>query len=88
MHVERSPSTVFTALDDGTGVLLNLDTRVYYSLNPTGVAVWQEIERSSATVDLLVAAIHKQFDVDEEGARQGIVAFVARLGEFKMVRIV
>jgi hypothetical protein len=89
MLVEKSPLTVFTPLDDGTGVLLNLETLFYYSLNRTGVALWQEIERSSPpTADLLVDSICKRFDVDEEGARRGIVAFVTRLAEFKMVRVV
>jgi len=89
MLVEKSPLTVFTPLDDGTGVLLNLETLFYYSLNRTGVVLWQEIERGSPpTVGLLVNAICRRFDVDEEGARLGIVAFVTRLAEFKMVRVV
>ncbi len=88
MLVERSPSTVFTPLDDGTGVLLNLETLNYYSLNGTGVAVWQEIEnRSPSDVGPLVTAICERFDVDEEVARQEILAFVTRLVEFKMVRL-
>lgn len=83
------PKTVFTPLDDGTGVLLNLETLFYYNLNRTGVALWQEIDRSQApTLDVLVAATCKRFDVPEDGARREIVAFVERLEEFKMVRIV
>ena len=88
MLVEKSAPTVFTALDDGTGVLLNLETLFYYTLNKTGVALWQEIERnSSSTLDSLVKTVCKRFDVDEEVARQGIAAFVTRLAEFKMVRV-
>lgn len=89
MLVEKSPLTIFTPLDDGTGVLLHLETLFYYRLNRTGVALWQEIEGNSPpTVDLLVNVISKRYDVDEEGARRGIVAFVTRLAEFKMVRVV
>jgi hypothetical protein len=88
MLVEKSPLTVFTPLDDGTGVLLNLETLFYYSLNRTGVALWQEIERGdSPTLDVLVQATCKRFDVDEDGARREIVAFVDRLEEFRMVRV-
>jgi hypothetical protein len=89
MLVQKSAPTVFTALDDGTGVLLNLETLSYYSLNKTGVALWQEIEQSSTppTVDLLATAICKRFDVDQEGARPGIIAFITRLAELKMIRI-
>ena len=89
MRVQKSPLTVFTPLDDGTGVLLNLETLFYYSLNRTGVALWQEIEGGdSPTLDVLVQATCKRFDVDEDGARREIAAFVARLEEFRMVRSV
>ena len=89
MLVEKSQLTVFTPLDDGTGVLLNLETLFYYSLNRTGVALWQEIENGDApTLDVLVQATCKRFDVDEDVARREIVTFVGRLEEFRMVRVV
>ena len=89
MLVEKSPLTVFTPLEDGTGVLLNLETLLYYSLNRTGVALWQEIERGdSPTLDVLVQATCKRFDVDEDGAHRAIIAFVDRLEELRMVRVV
>lgn len=89
MLVEKSPRTVFTPLDDGTGVLLNLETLFYYSLNRTGVALWREIDAGdSPTLDVLVQATCKRFEVDEDDARREIVAFVARLEEFRMVRVV
>ena len=89
MLVQKSAPTVFTPLDDGTGVLLNLETLLYFALNKTGVAIWQEIERNSnPTVDLLAHAICQRFDIDEEGARQGIVTFLDKLAELKMIRVV
>jgi len=36
-----SPEVVFTVLDDGEAVLLNLTNKRYYSLNPTGTRIWQ-----------------------------------------------
>ena len=89
MVVEKSPQTVFTPLDDGTGVLLNVETLFYYGLNQTAVALWHEIERSNPpTLDALVQVTCQRFDVDEDAARPEIVAFVRRLQEFKMVRLV
>ena len=87
MIVEKSPLTVFTPLDDGSGVLLNLETLFYYNLNRTGVALWQEIERTNAaTLTGLIESTCKRFDVSEEGARRDIVEFIDRLKEYKMVR--
>ncbi|MEK6321403.1 MAG: PqqD family protein [Acidobacteriota bacterium] len=88
MRVEKSTHTVFTPLDDGTGVLLNLETRFYYSLNRTGVALWRELEQTNpSTIDDLVRATCEQFGVDEDVARREIAAFVGQLEDFRMVRV-
>ena len=88
MRIEKSAQTVFTALEDGTAVLLNLNTLFYYSLNRTGAAVWQQIESSKAvTADELARVVCERFDVDEETAWQTIGDFLGRLEEFKMIRI-
>jgi hypothetical protein len=39
--IERSPDAVLTELQDGTGVLLHLQTRFYFTLNATGVEAWR-----------------------------------------------
>jgi len=79
---------VFTPLDDGNGVLLNLDTLLYYNLNRTGAAIWQEIEAggSARTLDDLIRSTCERFDVDHESARSHIGAFVERLEQFKMIQ--
>jgi hypothetical protein len=88
MQVEKSTTTVFTPLDDGTGVLLNLTTLLYYSLNRTGVALWQELERRNpSAIDDLVGSTYSRFDVDENFARQHIEAFIGQLEKLGMVRI-
>lgn len=62
MRIEKSSPTVFTQLDDGTGVLLNVETLSYYGLNRTGVALWREIEADkSFTIDDLVRATCERF---------------------------
>jgi hypothetical protein len=34
---------LLTELGDGTGVVLDLDTKFYFTLNPTGLAVWKAL---------------------------------------------
>jgi hypothetical protein len=88
MQVEKLTTTVFTPLDDGTGVLLNLTTLLYYSLNRTGVAIWQELEETRPSkLDDLIASTYDRFDVDEDSARQHIGAFIGQLEKLGMVRI-
>jgi hypothetical protein len=87
MRIEKLSQTVFTPLADGTGVLLNLDTLFYYSLNSTASILWQEIEANKAlNFDDLLRSACEKFDVDEESARPSISTFVERLEQFKMIR--
>jgi len=49
---------VLTELNDGTGLLLHLGSKLYFTLNRSGVLVWKSIVRGGVTranlVDLLV----------------------------------
>ena len=75
MRIEKSSQTVFTPLADGTGVLLNLETLLYYRLNRTAALLWQEVESGTCRT------------LDDLRAHQSLREFVARLAEFKMIRI-
>ena len=87
MRIEKLSQTVFTPLPDGTGVLLNLDTLLYYSLNRTGSILWQQIEaRNTLTLDDLLRWVCERFDADEVSARPLVSEFVEKLAEFKMIR--
>jgi len=86
MRIEKNAQTVFTPLADGSGVLLNLDTLVYYRLNRTAAALWQAIDSAAAcTFDDLVRHACEKYDVDELHAYPLLREFVARLAEFKMI---
>jgi hypothetical protein len=88
MRIEKTAQTVFTPLADGTGVLLNLDTLVYYRLNRTAAALWQEIESSAVyTLDDLVHHACEKYEVDDLRAHQFLREFVARLADLKMIRV-
>jgi len=88
MRVKKLSQTVFTPLDDGAGVLLNLETLCYYNLNKTGAAVWRDIEaRVSLSLDEIVASMCQRFEVAQDAARIDARAFVEHLARCKMVRI-
>jgi coenzyme PQQ synthesis protein D (PqqD) len=88
MVVEKLSSAVYTPLDDGTGVLLNVETLVYFSLNRTAATVWQKIEaQKSPSFDDLTATLCQKFDVSANTARQEIDSFVRRLEQLGVVHL-
>jgi len=89
MHVEKLASTVFTPLENGAGVLLNLNTLCYYNLNKTGVAVWKLLEEAKTVgLDEITRRICERFDVEQDAAQIDLKAFVEHLARFNMVTIV
>jgi hypothetical protein len=87
MRIEKLPSSVFTSLDDGRGVLLNLDTLLYYSLNRTGAEIWRQIEPAGADFGELVRGVCRAYDLAEADAKRHLGDFIERLERFKLVRI-
>ncbi len=88
VQIERTGQTVFNALDDGTGVLLNVEMMTYYSLNKTGVHLWKLIEEvKTVSLDDLVMLTCERYEVNPEEARLALLAFVDRLEQFKVIRL-
>jgi len=89
MELRKSSASVFTALPDGTGVLLNLETLLYFSLNRTGAMLWQDIDQAETSeLDHLVRSTCARFDVDQSSASEGIQGFVNQLARFGLVQVV
>lgn len=63
-----SSRVIFTPLADGTGVLLDLDSKFYFTLNTTGVAVWRCLLDGDANVTRLAAELVERFDVSVDDA--------------------
>jgi hypothetical protein len=67
-EMQPHPQALFTELDDGTGVLLHLETKFYFTLNPTGVVAWKSLAEGAskaAIADRLTATFRVERDVAE-----------------------
>jgi len=67
-----SPRVVVTELGDGTGVLLDLESLFYFTLNQAGLVVWRGLEKGARTVDALAALLVEQFEVEAPRARADV----------------
>ena len=88
MQVRKVSAPVFTALSDGTGVLLNLETLLYFGLNRTGAVLWLEIDRAgTASLEGMVQRTCEGFDVDANTAQVEIGRFVEHLARLGLVQL-
>lgn len=73
---------VFTDLDDGSAVLLHLQTKYYYSLNETGCFLWKVLDGDEGgTEERMVLELTENFDVDKDRARADVREFIQELIE-------
>ena len=79
-----SAEVTSTVLED-EAVLLNLASGVYYSLNPVGTAIWEQLTGRQSLEEIL-ENVRQQFEVTEEAARQDLVALVSRLREEGLIK--
>ena len=73
------PKCLLTELDDGTGVVLNLDTKFYFTLNTTAVALWKELARGAKTPHELAASLADEFEVRQEEAASDVALLIDEL---------
>lgn len=78
-------SVVLTEVGDGSGVLLHLDTKFYYSLNATAVALWRALAAEVATVEQLARAVAREFRVDDATAMNDVGALLEELADEGLV---
>lgn len=71
---------LLTELDDGTGVVLHLDTKFYYTLNATGVFVWKQLAAGPAGgIDDIARGLAERFEVTEAQAGDDVRALLSEL---------
>jgi hypothetical protein len=74
---QKNPSLSCTELEDGA-VLLNLDTKYYYTLNSTGLRIWQIMDESKDPLEI-AQRLATEYEVDEEKAKASVVKLMEEL---------
>lgn len=83
-----SERALLTELGDGTGVLLDLDSKFYFTLNETAIFVWKTLSGGApATEDELAARLTATFEVDMTRAREDLAPVLELLGREHLVSI-
>jgi hypothetical protein len=78
--VRPHSEVVDTKLDDGELVLLHLESKMYYSLNPTGERIWQGLKEGLSQREIS-RRLQEEFDVDEDKADRCVLDLMKELCE-------
>jgi hypothetical protein len=82
----RNPRVAYRELNDGSAVLLHLDTGAYHGLNDVGSLVWGALE-SQLTLSALILAIRERFEGAPPTLADDVRSFVSDLVDRDLIRM-
>ncbi|TLD42024.1 MAG: hypothetical protein JETT_1733 [Candidatus Jettenia ecosi] len=88
-HATPDPEVVVTELEGLEGkeaVLLHLGTKMYFTLNETGLRIWQMLN-SGLTPEEISEQFLKEFDISPEKAKESILNLIDELITEKLVKV-
>lgn len=81
-----SSRALFTDLQDGTSVLLHLDSKAYFELNETATFIWNTIaSRGPLSVSEIASAAAQTFEIAPDMAETHIQTLLAALAAEALV---
>ena len=75
---------VYTEFDGREAVLVDLNTKRYYTLNETAMLVWRGLERGQTRAEI-VRELCERYEVDEEHAAQSIERLMTSLAAHRLL---
>jgi hypothetical protein len=80
------PEVITTELDNKEAVLLHLGTKNYYSLNETGMRIWQLLSEG-ITLRGIHEKLQQEYDISPEQAEKSILNLTNELVHEKLVTV-
>jgi hypothetical protein len=82
----RNPRVAYRELNDGSAVLLHLDTGAYHGLNDVGSLVWGALE-DQLTLSALITTIRDRFDNAPPTVADDVRSFVSDLVDRDLLKV-
>jgi hypothetical protein len=83
MRYRAIAEALVATLSDGA-VLLNLQTKRYFSLNETGTRIWEMVQQT-AEEEAIITTLLKEYDVEERLARSEVRRILDELIEAQLI---
>jgi Coenzyme PQQ synthesis protein D (PqqD) len=75
---------VFTEFDGGDGILVDLNAKKYFQMNPTATLVWRGLAAGRAHEDILREMI-SEYEVETDQATRSVERLLAHLQDFNLI---
>jgi hypothetical protein len=83
MRYRAIAEALVATLSDGA-VLLNLQTKRYFSLNETGTRIWEMVQQT-AEEEAIITTLLNEYDVEEPVARSEVRRILDELIEAQLI---
>ena len=84
MKITTDPEVICTELENGDGVLLHLGTKTYFTVNRTGLIIWQLLAKGR-TLPEISKELCRRFEVSPDQARDNVRGFVDSMKHVELV---
>jgi hypothetical protein len=85
--VKLDPEVVFTEVEGKEAVLLHLGTKMYFSLNETGVFIWRMMS-DGHTPEEVSKKLQEEYEITPEKANESVAALMNDLAKEKLIEVV
>ncbi len=85
--VKPDPDVIITELEDEDAVVLHLGTKMYFTLNETGLRIWEMIDKG-LTTDEIIETLTNEYDVSPKKAKESVHTLVQNLIKEKLVKVI
>jgi hypothetical protein len=75
---------VFTEFDGGEGILVDLNAKKYFQMNPTATLVWRALAAGRAHEEIISEMI-SEYEVETEQATRSLDRLLANLQDFNLI---
>ncbi len=83
--VKPDPDVVITELENKEAVLLHLGSKNYFTLNETGLRIWQMLSSGLTPVEIS-ERLQEEYDVTPEKAKESVLNLIGELINEKLVK--
>ncbi|MEZ4614190.1 MAG: PqqD family protein [Caldilineaceae bacterium] len=81
-----NPAVVSTTLESGDAVLMHIETAKYFTLNSTGVRIWQLFEQTPS-IQQVIDRVLDEYEVTPEQAQSSVLTLAQHFIDAELVAV-